>query len=89
MRLIGADNIEFRCQYEGECTADKESCKRCDDYVCSFREVQSLQAIYDTDKVVERLEETKAYMLYENMNADVKWIDKAIEIVKAGGNNDD
>lgn len=41
---------------------------------------------YDIDKVVEQLKETKAYMLYENMNADVKWIDKAIEIVKAGGN---
>ena len=41
---------------------------------------------YDVDAVVERLKETKAYMLYENMNADVKWIDKAIEIVKAGGN---
>ena len=41
---------------------------------------------YDVDKVVEQLEETKAYMLYENMNADVKWVDKAIEIVKAGGN---
>lgn len=56
--------------------------------MCSFREVQSLQAIYDTDKAVEQLEETKAYMLYENMNADVKWIDKAIEIVKAGGKNE-
>lgn len=42
---------------------------------------------YDVDKVVEQLEETKAYMLYENMNADVKWIDKVIEIVKAGGNS--
>lgn len=41
---------------------------------------------YDVDKVVEQLKETKAYMLYENMNADVKWIDKAIEIVKVGGN---
>ena len=41
---------------------------------------------YDVDKVVEQLKETKAYMLYENMNADVKWIDRAIEIVKAGGN---
>ncbi len=44
-------------------------------------------AAYDVDKVVEQLEETKAYMLYENMNADVKWIDKVIEIVKAGGNS--
>lgn len=43
---------------------------------------------YDVDKVVEQLKETKAYMLYENMNADVKWIDKAIEIVKAGGKNE-
>lgn len=41
---------------------------------------------YNVNKVVEQLEEIKAYMLYENMNADVKWIDKAIEIVKAGGN---
>lgn len=41
---------------------------------------------YDVDAVVEQLKETKAYMLYENMNADVKWIDKAIEIVKVGGN---
>lgn len=43
---------------------------------------------YDVDKVVEQLKETKAYMLYENMNADVKWIDKAIEIVKAGGRDE-
>lgn len=41
---------------------------------------------YDVDAVVEHLKETKAYMLYENMNADVKWIDKAIEIVKVAGN---
>ena len=40
---------------------------------------------YDVDKVVEQLEETKAYMLYENMNADVKWFNKAIDIVKGGG----
>lgn len=44
---------------------------------------------YDVDKVVEQLKETKAYMLYENMNADFKWIDKAIEIVKAGVKYDD
>lgn len=41
---------------------------------------------YNVNKVVEQLEEIKTYMLYENMNADVKWIDRAIEIVKAGGN---
>lgn len=27
----------------------------------------------------------ESYMLYENMNADVKWFNKAIEIVKGGG----
>lgn len=45
-----------------------------------------IKTAYDVDKVVEQLEEIKAYMLYENMNADVKWIARAIEIVKAGGN---
>lgn len=41
---------------------------------------------YNVNKVVEQLEEIKAYMLYENMNADVKWVARAIEIVKVGGN---
>lgn len=50
--------------------------------LCKIIDIQP--TVYDVDKVVEQLEETKAYMLYENMNADVKWIDKAIEIVKAG-----
>lgn len=49
--------------------------------------VDAQPTTYDVDKVVEQLKETKAYMLYENMNADVKWIDKAIKIVKAGGNS--
>ena len=51
-----------------------------------INKLKNIPTAYDVDKVVEQLEETKAYMLYENMNADVKWIDKAIEIVKAGGN---
>lgn len=55
--------------------------------LCKIIDIQP--TAYDVDKVLEQLEETKAYMLYENMNADVKWIDKAIEIVKAGGKNDD
>lgn len=54
-------------------------------YIRGMQEVIKEQPnAYDVDKVVEQLEESKAYMLYENMNADVKWIDKAIKIVKAG-----
>lgn len=47
--------------------------------------IEARPTAYDIDKVVKQLEEIKAYMLYENMNAGVEWIDKAIEIVKAGG----
>ena len=39
----------------------------------------------DLDRVVEQLEELKAYALYENMNADTKWLDRAVEIVKKAG----
>jgi hypothetical protein len=49
------------------------------------QKIDAQPTAYDVDKVVEQLEETKAYMLYENMNADVKWFNKAIEIVKGGG----
>ena len=44
---------------------------------------------YDIDKVVEELEELKAYAVYEDINADTKWLDKAIEIVKHGVVADD
>lgn len=88
MKLIDADKLNFHCNYNGDCSGDISHCKECDNYILDYRDVQEQPTIYDTDKVVERLEETKAYMLYENMNADVKWIDKAIDIVKAGGKND-
>lgn len=84
MKLIDADKLNFHCNYNGDCSGDISHCKECDNYILDYRDVQEQPTIYDTDKVVERLEETKAYMLYENMNADVKWIDKAIDIVKAG-----
>lgn len=77
MRLIDADNLNFQEQYY-----NKSQMKAILDFV------DAQPTAYDVDKVVEQLEETKAYMLYENMNADVKWIDKAIEIVKAGGKNE-
>lgn len=77
MRLINADDLNFQEQYY-----NKSQMKAILDFV------DAQPTAYDVDKVVEQLEETKAYMLYENMNADVKWIDKAIEIVKAGGKNE-
>ena len=40
---------------------------------------------YDVDKVIEELEELKAYAVYEDVNADTKWLDKSIEIVKQSG----
>ena len=76
MRLIDADN------YKGKIIAS-----HCYSGVNRLINVDDVPTAYDVDKVVEQLKETKAYMLYENMNADVKWIDKAIEIVKAGGNS--
>lgn len=76
MRLIDADDLNFQEQHY-----NKSQMKAILDFV------DAQPTAYDVDKVVEQLEETKAYMLYENMNADVKWIDKAIEIVKAGGNS--
>lgn len=77
MRLIDADDLNFQEQHY-----NKSQMKAILDFV------DAQPTAYDVDKVVEQLEETKAYMLYENMNADVKWIDKAIEIVKTGGKNE-
>lgn len=76
MKLIDADKLDFLEQ-----NYNKSQMKAILDFV------DAQPTAYDVDKVVEQLEETKAYMLYENMNADVKWIDKVIEIVKAGGNS--
>lgn len=82
MRLIDADALK----------KDLKSCTLSNGTLVNTNAVlyllEEYPTAYDVDKVVEQLEETKAYMLYENMNADVKWIDKAIEIIKAGGKND-
>lgn len=92
MRLIDVDELlkTFTVNSDGIRIPEKD----CDnfDITISLKEIKRIireqPTAYDVDKVVEQLEETKAYMLYENMNADVKWIDKAIEIIKAGGKND-
>ena len=54
-----------------------------------FKRVRKMLTVYDIDKVVDELKELKAYAVYEDINADTKWLDKAIEIVKQGGVADD
>ena len=61
MRLIDADNVNFHCNYDGDCTGDIYSCKECENYICDFRDIQEQPIAYDIDKVVEELEEMKAY----------------------------
>lgn len=100
MRLIDADNINFHCNYDGDCTGDIDSCKECENYICDFRDIQEQPTAYDIGNVVEELEEMKMrYFLtiantedeksdfaYENVgNA----LDKAIEIVKHGSVSDE
>ena len=53
-----------------------------------FKRVREMPTVYDIDKVVDELKELKAYAVYEDINADTKWLDKAIEIVKQGGVSD-
>ena len=54
-----------------------------------FKRVREIPTVYDIDKVVDELKELKAYAVYEDINADTKWLDKAIKIVKQGGASDD
>ena len=54
-----------------------------------FKRVREMPTVYDIDKVVDELKELKAYAVYEDINADTKWLDRAIEIVKHGGVSDD
>ena len=89
MRLIDADELKERLSQQW--FIDILLTKTSSNYMFSALSdvIDSQLTAYDVDSVVEQLKETKAYMLYENMNADVKWIEKAIEIVKAGGKYDD
>lgn len=45
MRLIDADEINFSCSYDRDCMADKEKCKKCEYYICSFEDIQNQQTI--------------------------------------------
>ena len=92
MRLIDADNINFHCNYDGDCTGDIDDCKECENYICDFRDIQEQQTAYDIDKVVEELEKLadesyKAYCIAFNSDdrAEYDAYTNAIEIVKQGG----
>ena len=54
-----------------------------------FKRVSEVPNVYDLNEVFDELKELKAYAVYEDINADTKWLDKAIEIVKHGGVSDD
>lgn len=88
MRLIDADNISFYCDYEGDCTGNINDCKKCENYICIFRDIQEQPIAYDIDKVVGELETDSSAKLYGSRNSDNYMIPvkRAIEIVKAGVN---
>lgn len=91
MRLIDADELSFRCAYEGDCMASDEKCKKCSYYVCSYEEIQEQPTAYDVDKVEAELEEkqndingnTSLHYFYSEGYSDA--IDYLIDIVRKGG----
>ena len=95
MRLIDADNINFHCNYDGDCTGDIDDCKECGNYICDFRDIQEQATAYDVDKVVEQLNKLKKYNLnLADMMFDIQsngtnrhfiCLEDAIEIVKQSG----
>lgn len=93
MRLIDADELNFHCNYNGDCSGDISHCKECDNYVLDYRDIQEQPTAYDVDKVVKELEEW-SFNADVNvgdgtiMNQNLIARDNAIEIVKAGGKNE-
>lgn len=87
MRLIDADNINFHCNYDGDCTGDIDDCKECGNYICDFRDIQEQPTAYSVDEVVEELEErSKEYNSGLRLHGKPEEMrtDEAIEIVKQG-----
>lgn len=77
MRLINADNLNFQEQHY-----NKSQMKAILDFV------DNQPTVYDTDKAVEQLKADSSVRLYGSGNSNNYLIslEKAIEIVKAGGN---
>ncbi len=84
--LIDTDKLDFHCNYEGDCTGDKESCKECDNYVLDYRDLCNLSS-YNLDRIIMALKMDSSVKLYGSQNSDNYLIplNRAIEIVKSGG----
>ena len=78
MRLIDADNLNFQEQYY-----NKSQMKAILDFV------DNQPTVYDIDRVAEQLKTDSSVRLYGSGNSNNYLIslEKAIEIVKAGGNS--
>lgn len=78
MRLIDADNLNFQEQHY-----NKNQIKAILDFV------DAQPTVYDIDRVAERLKTDSSVRLYGSGNSNNYLIslEKAIEIVKAGGNS--
>lgn len=87
MRLINTDKLSFYCNYEGNCSGDISYCQECSNYVLDYRDIKDQPTAYDIDKVVEQLKTDSSVKLYGSGNSNnyLLPLDKAIEIVKAGG----
>lgn len=48
--LIDRNEIVFYCSYNGDCMADKEKCKTCSDYVCSYEDIYNLENCIKDDE---------------------------------------
>ena len=95
MRLIDADKLSFRCNYEGDCSADISHCQEwCSNYVVDYDDIKDQPTAYDVDKVIEKLNNIKKYNLnLADMMLDIQsngtnrhfiCLEDAIEIVKQG-----
>ena len=84
-RLIDAEKLNFHCNYNGDCSGDVSHCKECGNYVLDYRDIQEQPTSYDTDKVVEQLNDKFRVV---RTDEDLKWnraMDDAITIVEEGG----
>lgn len=87
MRLIDADKLNFYCNYEGDCSGDISHCQECSNYVLDYRDIKDQPTAYNIDGVVGRLKTDSSVKLYGSSNSNNYLIplERAIEIVKAGG----
>lgn len=88
MRLIDVDKLSFHCNYEGDCSADISHCQeQCSNYVLDYRDIKDQPTAYDIDRIVGQLKMDSSVKLYGSGNSNNYLIplERAIEIVKAGG----